>query len=945
MLDREQLAERLAIAAPDEREALLHQHAALLDVGLAYGLKEVCYAAWSSEPALAVGAAAALAALAARTDHNEIHALAAWTAGIAALTEGLMERAIAHLDDAAARFTALEQPHTAAATRVSKLIPLALLGRYDEAIATGLAARAVFLAHGDELAAGKIEQNLGNIYDRRDRYAEAEQFYRAARDRFARLNDQRQLVQVDNGLANVLSQQHRFRDAARLYEGALARAESVGMEVMQALIECNLGNLALSQGRYDRALDYLERSRRRYAGLGMPHESALAEQSLADAYLELNLFPEAIAIYARIGPTFAELGMRFEQAWTLAHHGRALLASGQPAAAQALLAAARTLFDAEENRVCAAMALLLEAQRCYAVGDYPAAWMAATEAEPALWAGGPREWAALAGWLRGETARVLGAAEALPLLEAALHAAQTGALPQIAQRCWTSLGLLAADAGAATAAFQQAVMLIETLRAPLPAEEFRTAFFADKLTPYAELVRLCLADPAPERRAEALGYVERSRSRALVDMLGGAVQALPRPRDDFEAERLARLTDLREELNWFYNQVNRPPDGDAPRNPAALEQLEVAVREREAAILEIARQLQQRGGDAGLAAYNVEPLDVVRLQQDLGPDTALVEYFSLDGELLAFVLSAEGIDVVRNLGREEQVEVAVSQLRFQTDALRHGVERMRPHMEQLGRRARHYLARLYDLLLRPIESRMGARRLVVAPYRTLHYVPFHALYDGAAYLIERREVCYAPSAGVLHHCLARPPRPLERALLLGVPDERAPLVRAEVAGLAPLFPAARTLLDEEATLAALREHSPTADLLHLACHGLFRPDSPLFSALRLADGWLTVRDAYGLTLDASLVVLSACETGVSVVAPGDELIGLARGFFSAGAATLLVSLWTVEDATTTALMQHVYTRLRAGDRPAAALRAAQCELLRRYPHPFFWSPFVLLGRW
>jgi CHAT domain-containing protein len=98
-------------------------------------------------------------------------------------------------------------------------------------------------------------------------------------------------------------------------------------------------------------------------------------------------------------------------------------------------------------------------------------------------------------------------------------------------------------------------------------------------------------------------------------------------------------------------------------------------------------------------------------------------------------------------------------------------------------------------------------------------------------------------------------------------------------------------------------------------------------------------------LNCGLVALSACETGISAVAPGDELIGLARGFFSAGAPTLLVSLWTVDDASTAALMSSFYTRLRAGDRPAAALRYAQCEILRDNPHPFFWSPFVLLGRW
>jgi CHAT domain-containing protein len=134
-------------------------------------------------------------------------------------------------------------------------------------------------------------------------------------------------------------------------------------------------------------------------------------------------------------------------------------------------------------------------------------------------------------------------------------------------------------------------------------------------------------------------------------------------------------------------------------------------------------------------------------------------------------------------------------------------------------------------------------------------------------------------------------------------------------------------------------------VLHLACHGQFRPDNPLFSSLRLGDGWLTVYDAYALEIDCGLVTLSACETGLSAIAPGDELIGLARAFFSTGTPSLLVSLWNADDESTASLMRAFYTRLRAGDRPAAALRHAQRALLEHQPHPFFWSPFVLLGRW
>ena len=510
--------------------------------------------------------------------------------------------------------------------------------------------------------------------------------------------------------------------------------------------------------------------------------------------------------------------------------------------------------------------------------------------------------------------------------------------------------MLAASAGdteRAEAAFKRAIELIEELRTPLPAEEFRTAFVADKLTPYTELARLCLSDPSAARVVEALGYVERARARALVDMLGGELQLRSKAHDRFEAELLARLEELQGELNWFYSQINRPRDGDFSRSDAVMEELHQAVRERETTVLEITRQLQQRtvGPQDTTLMRHAAPLDIAQLQQDLGAETALVEYFSLDGVLLAFVVTAEGVEVVRELGREEQVEAVLKQFHFQIGSLRRGTGWVHDYLDRLTSRTRHHLAALYDLLLRPIEARLGARRLVVVPHRTLHYVPFHALHDGTGYVIERREVCYAPSASVLRHCFAQPRRPLRSAALFGFPDAQMPRVRDEVSALAPLFPKAAALLDDQATLGALHAQAPAADVLHLACHGQFRPDNPLFSSLRLADGWLTVRDAYGLDLNCQLVVLSACETGVSKIAPGDELIGLARGFFSAGAPTLLVSLWTVDDELTARLMASFYARLRDGENPAAALRHAQCELLAHHPHPFFWSPFVLLGRW
>jgi CHAT domain-containing protein len=118
----------------------------------------------------------------------------------------------------------------------------------------------------------------------------------------------------------------------------------------------------------------------------------------------------------------------------------------------------------------------------------------------------------------------------------------------------------------------------------------------------------------------------------------------------------------------------------------------------------------------------------------------------------------------------------------------------------------------------------------------------------------------------------------------------------------------------------------------------------MFSAIRLSDGWLSLYDLYSLRLRASLVTLSACETGVNDVLAGDELVGLARGFIQAGAGSVIVSLWAVDDVSTARLMRRFYTHFEAGFGPASAMRQAQTELRREYPHPYFWAPFLAIGR-
>ena len=107
---------------------------------------------------------------------------------------------------------------------------------------------------------------------------------------------------------------------------------------------------------------------------------------------------------------------------------------------------------------------------------------------------------------------------------------------------------------------------------------------------------------------------------------------------------------------------------------------------------------------------------------------------------------------------------------------------------------------------------------------------------------------------------------------------------------------------------------------------------------------MTVRDICSQNLKAEIVTLSACETGLNKIFAGDEILGLARGFLSAGAKSLILSLWTVNDETAVDLMKLFYQQLQTGETASKALQIAQCNLIERGFHPYLWSPFVLIGK-
>jgi CHAT domain-containing protein len=181
-------------------------------------------------------------------------------------------------------------------------------------------------------------------------------------------------------------------------------------------------------------------------------------------------------------------------------------------------------------------------------------------------------------------------------------------------------------------------------------------------------------------------------------------------------------------------------------------------------------------------------------------------------------------------------------------------------------------------------------------------------------------------------------------LILGVADELAPMVEEEVQALSRVFPEARSLFGEAATRSAFAHAAESASFVHVATHATFRHDNPMFSSFKLSDGYVTALDLFSMNCQTNLVTLSSCKSGVSEVSGGDDLLGLMRGFLYAGARSLLLSLWSVSDESTVLLMTEFYKEWQGGASKTKALQSAMKTVRAAYPNPFFWAPFILVGK-
>ena len=515
----------------------------------------------------------------------------------------------------------------------------------------------------------------------------------------------------------------------------------------------------------------------------------------------------------------------------------------------------------------------------------------------------------------------------------------------------------------ALAALRRASAHLEEVRASLDAPANRMGFFSPHLAVYQELVSLLaalsrqgvafdLTDAGHDYASAALFYAEHAKARVFAELLARSKPANIHLPEALARDEQALVMRQRGALRAF-----REAAGNVREALAEYQAVTSALRD----FVRDLRESPEPAVRAYAALTYPQPARANEIQSALRPDEMLVEYAVLSDETMIWIVEQTGVRlVVVPLGAA---------------AIKEYVRNVRSSLEEETPLPETALETLYDALLAPALGDAGKhRKLILAPDDSLVLLPFellgHRRNGEWRFVADDWSPSYYPSGTLL--AVARLQQVSQQTyehplLAFGDPDyagtdflrlENSRQEVLRIAGLLRVEPSSPHIrLDGQASESAVKSLNRTGELaayryLHFATHGVLSADAPEVGqpALVLSrpanegeDGFLTMDEVFGLDLEADLVVLSACQTGLGEEVPGEGVVGLTRAFFHAGTRSAVVSLWRVDDESTAAFMVTFYDRLAKGEDKAAALGAARTATRQHFPDPFCWAPFILVG--
>ena len=749
----------------------------------------------------------------------------------------------------------------------------------------------------------QIKLNMGRCYRLLGNFDEAEKSYKASLALIENCsNTQRLRASILIEQANNAWFQGRYEAAFRYQRACDQIAKEFGYPLMQVislntsgLIWWTLGDHAKALKELNKALAYAQKNNIR------PDEIATTLNNLGIVKREMKRYADALSDFNKATDMDTKIGSRWALAYDMRNTALTYLKMGKINQSIPLFIKAIEEANAIGNRINEAKAMLGIAE-AYAALDNN------TEAEKYF-----------------NQANKLSSSMCI-------RETQWRAIFGLAK-----LDLLKGNQQSARKYLYDALKIIENIRTEIKIEQLKDSFIIDKNKVYETLCKL-LADQ--KKDTEAFSVAERSRSRNFIDLLGNQDLRLNNKLDQafFENQKVIKTA-----IHSYETRLAQAKDQtDRQAYQKTISKLHDDYKDL---MLDIQMKNPQ------LASFvSIEPVQIDKLKMSLDTDVALLSYYVLPDEILIWIIKNDGIQLYRKSVGKEWLFQSILDYR-----------RMIQNLEPLE----DYSKSLFYHLLTPVIGQLeNIKILGIIPHGFLHYLSFATLMgdisnNDEGYLIDRFAIFYLPNASILDYAISRRKNEKNLKVLaignpdLGDPVFDLPFAEFEVNSIKWNFSDITVLTRKKASERWIRNNIEKFGIIHLASHGEFDPINPLFSAIKLSkgningeqietDGNLETQEVFALNLQADMVVLSACQTGLGKITHGDDIIGLNRAFFYAGTHTLISSLWRVSDISTAILIKNFY-RQYVHNNKAESLRQAIFHVKKDYPHPGYWGAFNLVG--
>lgn len=431
-------------------------------------------------------------------------------------------------------------------------------------------------------------------------------------------------------------------------------------------------------------------------------------------------------------------------------------------------------------------------------------------------------------------------------------------------------------------------------------------------------------------------FMEKSKSTVLLEALLGlkATSFANIPTHLTEKEK-----ELRSNINYFNKSLE-----SSPENSRLKEDLFKTIQER----AELIKHIESTYPQYYNLKYNSEVIELSEAQKLCKNEEAIVSYFFGEKTIYAVILDAS---------YKECIRIAV------TDSLLNNVNNLKTILADPGSDIKDISElsyKLYSKILEPLIGNKKYKKLTIIPDGPFNYIPFEVLntnHENQSYLLKNVAVSYTNSLTLLsqlnenikynNDVLAFAPVFNNEGTLSQLPNNVK-----ETSGIFTHF-TGKEFINEEATLDNFKIENNKFGIIHLATHAILNDKNPELSYLAFTENkknnyLLYTSDLYNLNLNASLITLSACETDLGDLNKGEGLISLSRGFFYAGAKSIVSTKWKINDASTSHIMDRFYYHLSKGENKDRALQQAKLDFLKTnkhnpLSHPYYWSAFVLSG--